>query len=170
MNSSDFSPIVNVGDLRWSLPEITVGDGFDARTCRFLFKSYIRHCHPSQGFIEFVNGRIFHPYSGCLADGTRAYLFYPYRVAEIFRRRQAEYRIEEWFTTAPVDDARAVGELLLEAAGSQSDLSWIESGSVWDQVESHILNVGLPQLEQLVDLIAPRNAAGQQAPALAMAG
>jgi hypothetical protein len=169
MDSSDFSPIANVRDLRWSLPEIIVGDGSDARTCRFLFKSNIRHCHPSQGFIQFMNGRTFYPYSGCLADGTPAYLFYPDGIGEIYRRRQAEYRIEEWFATAPIDDARAIGELLLEAAGSHSDLIWIESGIVWEQVESHILNVGLPHLEQLVDLIAPRNAAGQQAPPLAMA-
>jgi len=166
-----FSAITDFDGLRWWRPEIIVGDGPDALTCRFYFKSKIRHCHPSQGFIQFINGRIFYPNRGCLSDGTPAYLFYPGKIGEIYTRRMLEYPIEDWLKTAPLGEARIVGGWLLEAAGSPRDLSWIPLGFVWAQVESHLLNVGLRDLQLIGGLIAPRKAASEApSPPLAVAG
>jgi hypothetical protein len=165
-----FSAITDFDALRWQLPNIIVGNGPDARTCRFLFRSRIRHCHLSQGFIEFENSRSFYPQRNCLDDGTPAYLFPPYRITEIYCRRTAEYAIEGYFGT-PTEDSRTVAELILEAAGSPRTLSWIPQEALWSQVESHLINVGLPQLKQLVDLIASlRPAAVEPLNALAIAG
>lgn len=166
-DSHAFSAITDFDGLRWWLPEIIVGDGPDARTCSFLFKSRIRHCHPSQGFIEFENRTIFYTYRRCLANGTPAYLFFPDNIANIYRRRQSEYIVEAWFesvSVGDVEDARALGELAREAAGSPGSLRWAPLGYIWSQVEPHLVNVGLPHLEQLVDLIASLRTAAKVPP------
>lgn len=171
MSDDRFRAVTDFEGLRWHLPVIVVGDGPDARVCRFLFRSGIRHCHPSQGFIEFMNGCIFYTEKRCLADGTPVFLFYTHNIAEILKRRMLEYTVEEGLNTAPLDQARTVGEWLLELAGSPRSLSWVPQGCVWSQVESHLLNVGLPDLQLIADLIGYRNPAGAEPPsALALAG